>query len=79
MTDKDIDARIAGNRTNNEMINGMLYQRKVQKNAELAKKRRMIKAILQKKRDKVKAEHEQLAAEGGDIKSKNMSFYDKVF
>lgn len=46
MSTEEIDARIAGNRTNNEMINGMLYQRKVQKKAELAKKRRQIKAIL---------------------------------
>jgi hypothetical protein len=40
MSNQEIDARIAGNRTNTEAVNGMLYQRKVQKRAELAKKRR---------------------------------------
>jgi hypothetical protein len=46
MTDKEIDSRIEGKKTNHEMLNGMLYQRKVQKQTELAKKRRQIKAIL---------------------------------
>jgi hypothetical protein len=49
MQDKENDVRITGKKPNNSMINGMLYQRKIQKLTELAKKKRAARALLERK------------------------------
>lgn len=65
--DREVDQRISGKRTNNQLINGMLYQRKIQKLTELAKKKRAARALLERKQKQFDAEKNQLMETSNSI------------
>lgn len=59
-------------------VNGLLYQRKVQKESALARKRRQVHAIFLRQKKKAEIEKEKIE-EGDEIKQKNIEFYENIF
>lgn len=67
------------NKAAKKFVNGLLYQRKVQKEAAVAKKKRQVHAIYQRQKKKADKEKEKLEEGSNLIEKKNFKFYQELF